>query len=109
MNRLSPIPMRRKMIRELLRDAVNEAIGAGRATHRKMVASGAISNGALGRLHNLNGVGENVGIDTLDLLADHLNLEPWQLLHPRSHGTAIPTATDRANDIARAFDDLKDP
>jgi hypothetical protein len=65
------------------------------------VASGAVTNGTLGRI--VSDEGQDVRLEQLDWLAHALSVEPWQLLHPDPEVSAFSAD---ALKIARAMDDL---
>jgi DNA-binding Xre family transcriptional regulator len=67
------------LARHRLRDTIRHVIDEG-VNYRDLVESGAVTNGALGRIRADEG--QNVMLDQLDRLAEALDMEPWQLLHP---------------------------
>lgn len=97
--------MAKKTAKELLAAAVNGAIASGRTSHLTIVGKKIISNGKLGRLRH---GAENVGIDTLDALAGHLRVQPWQPIHPE-FAPSSPNLSDEAMDLALALDAISDP
>jgi DNA-binding Xre family transcriptional regulator len=90
-----------KPARIRLRDNIKMLIDEHRTTHRALVASGAVTNGTLGRITGEEG--QDVRLEQLDWLAQALGCEPWQLIHPDF--TVAELSADALR-IARAMDDL---
>jgi len=86
-----------------LRMVVNSAIKNKKTTHKKMVAAKIISNGQLGELRSGQSV-PNVGLETLDQIAKHLKMQPWQVLHPDFDASAVPSYSAEAIELAQALD-----
>jgi DNA-binding Xre family transcriptional regulator len=84
-----------------LRDAIKRLFDGGRTSFNALVASGAVTNGTLGRI--VSDDGQDVRLEQLDWLAHALSVEPWQLLHPDPEVSAFSAD---ALKIARAMDDL---
>jgi DNA-binding Xre family transcriptional regulator len=68
------------LARHRLRDTIRHILDEAGVDYRELIESGAVTNGALGRIRSDEG--QNVMLDQLDRLAEALDLEPWQLLHP---------------------------
>ena len=90
---------------------MNGAIAAGRTTHRKMTQGDnkPISNGPLHRLRSESG--ENIGIDTLQAIADFFDIPAWQLIHPAFDPAALPhhpRLSQRAIDLGLQLDKISD-
>lgn len=66
--------------RHRLRDTIKRLFAEGETTFGAIVESGALPTTTLARV--ISADGHNVGIDALDGLAEALQVEPWQLLHP---------------------------
>jgi DNA-binding Xre family transcriptional regulator len=90
-----------KPARISLRDTIKRLIASGRISYKQLVASKAVTNGTLGRI--VSDEGQDVRLEQLDWLAQALNCEPWQLLHPDPQVGALSAEALR---IARAMDDL---
>jgi hypothetical protein len=91
-----------KKARHRLRDNIRRLIEIGAVPYTAWLASGAVTNGAMSRIVGPDG--QNVRIDQLDLLAEALGVEPWQLLHP---DIEVSTLSRQAMKIALEMDSLK--
>jgi DNA-binding Xre family transcriptional regulator len=87
--------------RDWLRKNIKRLIDSGGTTYRALVATGAVTNGTLGRIASEEG--QDVRLEQLDWLAQALNCEPWQLIHPDPQVAGFSADALR---IARAMDDL---
>lgn len=70
----------RRSARHRLRDNIRRLLDEKEVTYTALVESGAVTNGALGRI--ISDEGQSVNLRQLDMLAEALDVEPWQLLHP---------------------------
>jgi DNA-binding Xre family transcriptional regulator len=95
------LPIMGKPAKIRLRDAIKRLFDGGRTSFNALVASGAVTNGTLGRI--VSDDGQDVRLEQLDWLAHALSVEPWQLLHPDPEVSAFSAD---ALKIARAMDDL---
>lgn len=87
--------------RHRLRDALKRLIEQG-VTWNELLESDAVSNGTLGRI--LGEDGQDVTLRQLDLLAEALDIEPWQLLHP---DVDLAGMSKTAMKIARKMDQME--
>lgn len=65
-------------VRAIVAKVINDAVEVKATTHKKIVAAG-VANGPLGKIRHEK---QNFGVDTLDVLAAHFQIEPWQLICP---------------------------
>lgn len=87
--------------RHHLRDTIRALLESGEVSYSALVASGAITNGTLGRV--VSDEGQDVRLEQLDWLAAALDMDPWQLLHP---DTEVAQFSKQALKIARKMDSL---
>jgi DNA-binding Xre family transcriptional regulator len=90
-----------KPARIWLRNNIKRLLSSGGTTHRALVATGAVTNGTLGRITGEEG--QDVRLEQLDWLAQALSCEPWQLIHPDPDMAEL---SSDAMKIARKMDQL---
>jgi DNA-binding Xre family transcriptional regulator len=83
-----------------LRDTIKKVIASG-VSYTDVWESGAISSSNLARV--ISPEGHNVRLEQLDYLAQALDVEPWQLLHP---DFTLATLSEHALRAARKIDCL---
>ena len=88
--------MEKQPVRQIVKEVINDAIAFGSTTHKKIVKAG-IPNGPLGKIRHAE---NNFGVDYLDKLAAHFQVEAWQLICPTR-------LSNEARDLGRVLDAIE--